>query len=87
MSGFRLDDNRTNFSVPTYRDLVTAGAGITDPAERKAKYDELAEFMLEEAFALVISFRYNVFGVRNNVQGFRVHLDDDMDLTEVSLAQ
>ena len=87
MSGFRLNDNRTNFSPPTYQDLVTAGASITDPEERKAKYDELAAYMLDEAFALVISFRYNVFGVRNNVQGFRVHLDDDMDLTEVSLAQ
>ncbi len=87
MSGFRLNDNRTNFSPPTYQDLVTAAAGITDPAERKAKYDELAAYMLDEAFALVVSFRYNVFGVRNTVQNFRAHLDDDMDLTEVSLAQ
>jgi peptide/nickel transport system substrate-binding protein len=87
MSGFRLDDNRTNFSPPTYRELVTAAAGITDPAERTATYHELAEFMLDEAFALVVSFRYNVFGVRDNVEGFRVHLDDDMDLTEVSLAE
>ena len=87
MSGFRLDDNRTNFSPPTYRELVTAAAGITDEAERKAMYDELAEFMLDEAFALVVSFRYNVFGVGSNVQNFRVHLDDDMDLTEAWLAE
>jgi hypothetical protein len=50
-------------------------------------YDQLAEYMLDEAFALVISFRYNVFGVRDNVQNFRVHLDDDMDLTEAWLAE
>ena len=39
MSGFRLNDNRTNFSPPTYQELVTASAGMTDEAERKAKYD------------------------------------------------
>ena len=87
MSGFRLDDNRTNFSPPTYRELVTAAAGITDEAERQATYHELAEFMLDEAFALVISFRYNVFGVRDTVENFRVHLDDDLDLTEAWLAE
>jgi peptide/nickel transport system substrate-binding protein len=87
MSGFRLDDNRTNFSPPTYRELVTAAAGITDEAERQATYHELAEFMLDEAFALVISFRYNVFGVRGNVENVRVHLDDDLDLTEAWLAE
>jgi peptide/nickel transport system substrate-binding protein len=86
MSGYRINDNRTNFSPPTYQELVTASAGITDPAERKALYDELATYMLDEAFALVISFRYNVFGVRDTVQNFRVHLDDDMDLTEAWLA-
>lgn len=87
MSGYRLNDNRTNFSTPTYQELVTATAGMTDPEERKAKYDELATYMLDEAFALVISFRYNVFGVRNNVQNFRYHLDDDMDLSEAWLKQ
>jgi peptide/nickel transport system substrate-binding protein len=87
MSGYRLNDNRTNFSPPTYQELVTASAGMTDPAERQAKYHELAEYMLDEAFALVISFRYNVFGVRTAVQNFRVHLDDDMDLGEVWLTQ
>ncbi|MGH2561337.1 MAG: ABC transporter substrate-binding protein [Thermomicrobiales bacterium] len=86
MSGFRLDDNRTNFSPPTYRELVTAAAGITEPEERKQAYDALGEYMLDEAFALVLSFRYNVFGVRNSVQNFRVHLDDDMDLSEAWLA-
>jgi ABC-type transport system substrate-binding protein len=67
--------------------LVTASAGVTDPEERKALYDELATYMLDEAFALVISFRYNVFGVRDNVRGFLVHLDDDMDLTGAWLAE
>jgi peptide/nickel transport system substrate-binding protein len=87
MSGFRINDNRTNFSPPTYQELVTAAAGMTDETARKAAYDELAQYMLDEAFALVVSFRYNVFGVRNSVQGFRYHLDDDMDVSEAWLSE
>jgi peptide/nickel transport system substrate-binding protein len=86
MSGYRLNDNRTNFSPPTYRELVTQGETITDPVKRKEAYNKLAEYMLDEAFAQVVSFKYNVFAVRSNVNGFSVHLDDDMDLTSAWLA-
>lgn len=82
MSGFRLVDNRTNFSTPEYEELVTSAETMVDPDERAAAYDELAEYMINQAFASTISFRYNVFGVRNNVNNFRVHLDDDIELVE-----
>lgn len=85
MSGFRLEDNRTNFSSPEYDEMVTNAATMVDPEERKAAYEELAAYMIEQAFASAISFRYNVFGVRNNVNNFRVHLDDDMELVDAWL--
>lgn len=87
MSGFRLDDNRTNFSTPQYSEFVTTTAGLTDPKERHDKYVELAKYMIEQANANVISFKYIVFGVRNNVNDLTLQLDDDMDLGRVWLAK
>jgi peptide/nickel transport system substrate-binding protein len=87
MSGYRLEDNRTNFSPPTYRELVTSAAGLADPEERQEIYLELAEYMLDQAFALVVSFRFNLFGLRPSVHDFAYHLDDDMDLTRTWLEQ
>jgi hypothetical protein len=43
--------------------------------------------MIEQANANVVSFKYIVFGLRNNVQGFKLQLDDDMDLGRAWLAK
>lgn len=79
-SAWWLDSNRTNFNPPEYNDQGIAAETIIDPDERAAAYIAFAEYMLDEAFALSISFRYNVFAMTSDVRDFKVHLNDDMEL-------
>jgi ABC-type transport system substrate-binding protein len=54
----------------TVNDLLAKGRATTDVEERKAVYDELSEYVLEQAPIVTLAWRAQAFGYTTDVSGF-----------------
>lgn len=58
------------YDDPKVAELLAAGRAATDTAERKAVYDELSEYVLEQAPIVTLAWRAQAFGYSADVKGF-----------------
>lgn len=63
--------NYTHFSNARVDELLVAGRGTTDIAERKKIYTEIAQIINDEAIWIFLWRLNSVYGVNKRVQGFR----------------
>lgn len=54
----------------TVNQLLDEGRRATDPEERQAVYDELGEYVLEEAPVIGLAWRSQAYGYSSDVEGF-----------------
>src|SRR5262249_7517334 len=65
--------------------LISDAGGELDLDKRKAKYADLAKFVLSEAFTIPTVFRYILVGARKRVVGFDADLSGYPDLVRTSV--
>jgi peptide/nickel transport system substrate-binding protein len=65
--------------------LISDAGSEMDLEKRKAKYADLAKFVLDEAFTIPTVFRYILFGARKRVAGFDADLSGYPDLAKTSV--
>ncbi|GAA3667457.1 ABC transporter substrate-binding protein [Microbacterium marinilacus] len=58
------------YDDPKVAELLAAGRAATDTAERQAVYDELSEYVLEQAPIVTLAWRAQAFGYSVDVTGF-----------------
>lgn len=58
------------YDDPTVNSLLAEGRSTIDPAQRQAVYDELSEYVLEQAPIITLGWRAQAFGYRTGVTGF-----------------
>ncbi|GAA2180223.1 ABC transporter substrate-binding protein [Brooklawnia cerclae] len=58
------------YDDPTVNDLLTRGRAATDETERKAIYDELGAYVLENAPIVGLAWRSQAYGYDKKVSGF-----------------
>lgn len=63
-----------------YAEAITAAGTVIDPAERAESFRRLNEIMLDESVQIPISFKYTLFGWRNDVHGVDWSPDDEIKL-------
>jgi ABC-type transport system substrate-binding protein len=59
-----------------YVEAVTTAKSTLDPEVRHEALVRATEILLEESFAMSVSWRYTLFGASNDVQGFSTTADD-----------
>lgn len=59
-----------------YVEAVTTAKSTLDPEVRHEALVRATEILLEESFAMSVSWRYTLFGANNDVQGFSTTADD-----------
>jgi ABC-type transport system substrate-binding protein len=68
-----------------YVEAVTAAKSTLDPDARREALITATEILLEESFAMSVSWRYTLFGLGNNVHGFASTADDFVVMKNVFL--
>jgi peptide/nickel transport system substrate-binding protein len=69
-----------------YTEAVTAAKTTLDPAARKEALTRATEILLEESFAMSVSWRLTLFGAGNQVRDFEHTVDDFVVLKNAWLA-
>jgi carbamoylphosphate synthase small subunit len=69
-----------------YTEAVTAAKTSLDPAVRKEALTTATEILLEESFAMSVSWRLTLFGAVNDLRGFEYTVDDFVVLKNAWLA-
>jgi ABC-type transport system substrate-binding protein len=69
-----------------YADAVLAAKTTLDPAKRKAAFEKATDVLLEESFAMSVSWRFTLFGLSKKVNGFSHNTDDFVVLKDTWLA-
>ena len=61
---------------PTYDQLTTAGTQTLDPKQRQTTYNQLAQYMHDQALALFLFQGAVYFGISSKVTGFTARFDE-----------
>jgi peptide/nickel transport system substrate-binding protein len=83
---FNPQQNASQFNSDEYTSMVQNAQQERDPEKRLGLYRALSSYIEDQAFALALANRPELFGLRSNVQGFRIGPFQTPDVEETWLA-
>jgi peptide/nickel transport system substrate-binding protein len=78
-----LNNNAEAFDSDEYRRLLGAASSEPDAAKRKALYSQINDFILDQAFVLMVGSNPEQFACRTNVHGVRYNLHQGIVHTDI----
>lgn len=79
--------NRSFYTSPKVDELLDAGRREADPAAREAIYKEALQIISDDSPMAFVLHPYNLTGVSDKVQGFKVGSDSIYRLREVTISE